>query len=573
MLFIIVNFISLLGTKSFTENCPPGFVPRTLAHSIASSLILNTNDIQRGTPLCIDSHNKDEKNKNGTGASFFRGWHDGKTLPVPEDAFLGDLKQKNQVKQERQGNEQSKKKPLAGFFEIKSSLSSQAPGGESLIPNACTLKNEIPSPKNESQLADNNLNEESQNDEGLEDPGEDRLFNPSSNLSTDPSGLIRSTASDSEKAARELSHQELLNSILSARKALYDAIQDDDKTTSEPYRKLPFTALGDFLIRAKENLEDLSQILSHTKGGIDSSEKLRFGNLAELARDKSLLGLGAFQGEMNRQSLIGATSALNGLLAPPEANPLARTPELSEIFGNPGSILNSENLVNRLVLFNGLSPRDKAELLKRIKLSETMDLTLEDGKKRKINLLHNGYYLGGGTTGTDCSQLASSALPVEIRKGRFTTLDLRAMWIYRRKGVLPIPPKYKKERAEFVKKTSQAFIPINVYENEKLSAGDLLVYRLPWETTGHVFIVRTYDPKSLSAEVLEASQSAGTIRERTFALSTDPLNEPTRILRSGLFGLRLKPLSNKVCQYKGDSRSISGSATRSVTRSITRSVK
>ncbi|MBI3535839.1 MAG: hypothetical protein HY072_10195 [Deltaproteobacteria bacterium] len=531
-----------------SQNCPSGYNARTLTHSIASNLLTNTSDIQRGTRVCVDQKNIDHKKQNGLGQTFLRGWYDGKTVPMPENAFLGETKNELSALQPESEISITNMLPKDNrFFGLKSSTFPKVSAGEFHLPNSCVLNQRDQHEQEETEQAENSLEE---NFMDQKNTNEDRIFDPETNPQTDPNGLMRATADDSEKAARNIAQQDLFQSILAARKAVYEAIEEDDQNVSEPYRQIPFSALGKFLEQSKAGLNDLAQSLDQTKEGIESSEKFRFASLTQLAQEKTLLSLGAFQKEINQQSYLGATMAFKELFSPPSGNPLSRTPELSEIFNNP-SLLKSENLVNRLILFHGLPKQEQDLLLKKLKLVEFLDLVLENGTKKKISLLHNGYFLGGGLTGTDCSLLASSALPVEMRKGKFTSLDFRAMWIYRRKGVLPMPPRYKKDRAELIKKVSKAFVPINVYAGEKPMVGDLLVYRLPWETSGHVFVVKSYDPKFLTAEVIEASQSAGTIRERVFALSTDPIEEKNRIIRAGLFNLRLKPKSNQVCQYHG----------------------
>ena len=103
----------------------------------------------------------------------------------------------------------------------------------------------------------------------------------------------------------------------------------------------------------------------------------------------------------------------------------------------------------------------------------------------------------------------SSALPADVRKGRFTTLDFHAMWVYRRYGTLPKPPIYTKERSELVTETAMAFSALNLYQGDAPGPGDLIVFRSPLEEIGHVFVVRNYDGRTRVVRVIEAAARTG----------------------------------------------------------------
>ena len=124
------------------------------------------------------------------------------------------------------------------------------------------------------------------------------------------------------------------------------------------------------------------------------------------------------------------------------------------------------------------------------------------------------------------------------------------MWIYAKTQRFPNPPRYSADRAQLVKDTATAFMPIDIYAGEPLAVGDLLVYRYITDPIGHVVIVRTYDSRNQRAEIIEAAQSAGTVRERTLELSVDPINLRQRAFIPGLWDLRLKPVSNHACSYR-----------------------
>src|SRR5690606_23601173 len=137
--------------------------------------------------------------------------------------------------------------------------------------------------------------------------------------------------------------------------------------------------------------------------------------------------------EEQRRALAGVNSPFAGLLGP-QPNALARTGALAAIFGNGKRAAfpaTNDGLVNRLVMFNGLAPGKKLALEKKLKMLEQTRLTLPNGDVRIIPILHNGYILGGGRTGLDCSSFVSAVLPPEVRKGAFTTLDFRQMWYFR----------------------------------------------------------------------------------------------------------------------------------------------
>ena len=117
-------------------------------------------------------------------------------------------------------------------------------------------------------------------------------------------------------------------------------------------------------------------------------------------------------------------------------------------------------------------------------------------------------------------------------------------------GVFPSPPNYAPARAKLVKETSSAFTAIDIYSGERLGVGDILVYRPIHEPIGHVFIVKNINPVNMVTEVVEAAQSAGTIREREFPLSITPPNAPRRVLRPGIMALRLCLTDNPACSYR-----------------------
>ncbi len=365
---------------------------------------------------------------------------------------------------------------------------------------------------------------------------------------------VLGSAVDTANNARGL---EIVESAIRARNEVNGAILHDQTTLVKAYNDVPNEAIPSYLHRAKEALNDALSAFDNTKSSeLDRSEQIRFRNAFLNARDKVDFGLNEIQAEQERQRLADANSPFSGLLSGGAAmtgfespNPLARSQGLAEIFGAKLPVQNvatADNLVNRLILFNGLPPQQQALTLRNIQFAEKFKFD-----QKSVVILHNGYIFGGKGKATDCSKLASSVLPADVRKGRLTTLDMVTIWKYRHTGVFPFLPKYNPtSRIEFIKQMSSAYLAIDLRAKEPLWPGDFLIYALDNDPARHVFIVRSFNPKTLQSEVIEASQSAGTVRERSFNLSLDPIDAPRRFLRVGLYALRLRDTDNRACSFK-----------------------
>lgn len=373
-------------------------------------------------------------------------------------------------------------------------------------------------------------------------------------------GSVLEAAIGAGQIAEAAQGLELVDAGRSIRELVEKTARDDQETVSAPYRSMPLEAMQSALERASTALARSAEALGNAVGGFDSSESQRFRLSFLNASDKAAAGAEAIKEDRERNTSLSSQSPFGGLLGPggrgaPGENPLSRTPLLRDLFGGPASddyqksATSNEGLVNRMILYGGLSDQERARAGARMKFLEKPTLTLRDGRKETIAIPHNGYLFGAGKTGIDCSSFVSSLLPSEVGKTRYTTLDFLTMWSYRRTGVFPKPPTYAPGQAERVRRAADAFIPVNFYEGDRPAIGDLLVYRVPWETAGHVFLVRGFNPTTLNVEVMEAAQSAGTVRERDFSLSTSPLTASKRVVRAGIFGLRLKPVDNSVCRY------------------------
>jgi hypothetical protein len=380
-----------------------------------------------------------------------------------------------------------------------------------------------------------------------------------------PRNLIAtlSNATSISESARGI---ELVQAASAARDSVVMAANQDQGVLSSNYENLPLASFGERLSRARNQMENFARSLeAATDGSMDRGERARFRNLLFNAAGKAEAGIAAIGEEQARKQAFDDSSPFGSLfarsLAPsdklkalgqflgvePNRTP-AQTGGVADALSAPAASSN-EGLMNRLLLLNGLPLAERAAAFRNMKLANTVTLQLPDGGRREIPLLHNGYIFGGDGSATDCSSFVSSILPTDIRKGRFTTLDFRTMWVYLRTESFPALPRYKPERAKLVRQVADGFRPINLHLGDRLAIGDLLVYRMPDVADGHVFIVKSYNHATLTAEVIEASQSAGTIRDRTFNLSVDHPDDPDRAIRPGIFALRLKPVNNTACSY------------------------
>jgi hypothetical protein len=355
----------------------------------------------------------------------------------------------------------------------------------------------------------------------------------------------------------------LTETAYAARQAVLKAAGDDQRALSNTYRNIPVEELGGYMQRAQNALSDTINVLSQAKGGLDPGENARFLNYHQNALDKSMLALDALKDDQERANSFGSQSPFAGFAGIADAHPLARSAALSEIFGAKMPTRNAttpDALVDRLLMFNGLPAPMQAAALANLRLAEQTRFTMPNGKTQTLAILHNGYIFGGGATALDCSSFVSSILPADARKGRFTTLDFRTIWMYRRNGKFPTQPQYTPTRAKEIRGVAEGFLAVDPALGENAKTGDLLVYRLLEETAGHIFIIRSYNPVTMVAEVIEAAQSAGTLREREFPLSADPLDAPQRFVKPGLMVLRLRPTNNGACSYKDHAKNPRGGA-------------
>lgn len=345
---------------------------------------------------------------------------------------------------------------------------------------------------------------------------------------SDPGNTIVSTALDSENLAATAQGAETVSAAARASRNAAQAAAEDQRTLSEAYRRMSPQEIGESMDRAYQSLIESSQLLS---------ELPYFRNLALNARDKAALAIESLRRRAPSASAFDQAFGSSGQQHDPQTD---------------------EGLVDRIVMLNGLKDPDKEKTFQKLKLSKEVELKAGKGGTKKVALLHNGPNGHQGSAAADqgsieCSEFVSSLLPAASRKTGFNSLDLRAMWIYRRTGSLPDPPNYLPSRASAVKKAADAFFPVDVYGGAGLRPGDLLVHRLPSDADGRVLLIKSYNPATRRAEVLESSPETGVLHEREFSLSSSNIGDPARELRPGLAALRLKPVSNAACRY-GDSR-------------------
>lgn len=359
-----------------------------------------------------------------------------------------------------------------------------------------------------------------------------------------------------------LPSRRLLDAAIAAKRETENQNRDDQSLVSKSYEQLSQTKFSDSLTRAMDRLTGAIDTMRLTRTGMSPGDLTRFQNLFSNARDQTQSALSVLAQEQTEESL-NQIAAFKGFLDPTKANPLGRTQGLQEIFGKtplldrPGS---QEALLQRLIMYEGLPDQEKDEIRKRLNFIETPELELSNGSKVKLEYLHNGYVWGGGKTGQDCSQLASSTLPDGLNRSNFTSLEFYMMWKLIRQNKLPNPPELTSSREQLVRKASAGFQAINIYQRQKLLPGDILTFRIPSSPGGHVFIVRSFDAKTGLVKVIEAAQSAGTVRERDYSLYVTYRGQ--KFIKPGFTALRMKSEDNTLCTIataqKSSDKSIRG---------------
>ncbi len=326
--------------------------------------------------------------------------------------------------------------------------------------------------------------------------------------------------------------------------------------------KLP-SVFAEAETRLMDTAKKLRQVKPNVQNGMDSGDLVpqitAYDNAIEKVRQTKAFVIDALKNPAvaltNLEKFLGFQKP-KGTGGKPVMEAEAARSIASTLFENggvdaKGNLLpptnNASEQVNKIAGLNLLPPEEQKLIISKLKLAEKKTVTLNTGESISMLLLHAGYILGGGKSAVDCSSFVSMVMPNNFSNARLTTLDLLAIWKYRTDGFFPKPPIYDPVRAKFVESLARAFIPINPYfEDATLLPGDLLLYRIPGVAIGHVLVVESYDQRRWVAQVIEAAQSAGTIRRRDYFLSQHPKK---RVIRPGLLVLRMKPYDNSSCRY------------------------
>lgn len=329
---------------------------------------------------------------------------------------------------------------------------------------------------------------------------------------------------------------------------------DDTRAVAAALQDLSLKEVPVYLGRAKDSLNTTLGALERAEqvAGLPEMEQKRFRNVIQNARDKTDAALQVFEEEKLAADNFAQQSPLKSLFQQtPLMNPFAKTESLAEIFSqtfdpkkkdDPGASTN-DGLVDRTAMLHSLPKEEREKLQQSLNNIEIPKAKLPDGKTVDIPLVHNGYFFGGGETGTDCSKFVTEALPPELRKLRYTTLDFRMIWELSYNGAMPRPPIYELEREKTLRQIARSFQGLHLARGDTLRSGDLLVFRPLALNAGHVFLVKESYPKRGEVLVLEASQSAGTLRQRVFKLRM-----PDGLIKPGFFGLRLKGQETAQCR-------------------------
>lgn len=352
---------------------------------------------------------------------------------------------------------------------------------------------------------------------------------------------------------------EFVETALNRKREIEQAAQQDSDTLTSAFDRVSLAEAPQALERAKNYLRDTAAKLETAQSGMFPGELARFRNLYLNAADKADAASSILQDHARTQ----VPETLKLPFNPFDLQTLgkAKTPEirdLSELLGGatagdalhrPGST-SEDALINRMVMFGGLKNSARQDAQKNLGLIYVPELTLAGGKKEEIPILHNGYILGANSkTALDCSSFVSEMLSPRSRGMRLTTLDFLQMWRFQKTGQFIKPPRYAPDREDQVRDLARSFIPIDIYKGERLASGDFLIYRQPSDPIGHIVLVKKYDPKLDRVTMIDAAQSAGTIRERELQLSLTN-RQGQRMVRAGFIALRMKANNNTACQYK-----------------------
>lgn len=373
---------------------------------------------------------------------------------------------------------------------------------------------------------------------------------------------------DSIRITENARGTELIDAAMARRREILSTAQRDQEILTEAYTDTRLTDYPTMLKQASRQLNETVAKLDRVQNGLPSGENARFRNIYMNAADKAAYAADIIEEEKAKADLPMMKLPLNIFNPPVGALPKLseKLEEVVSLFrpaklggGNAGSAtspvspvspVSEEALTNRAVMFHGLAPARQAAIAPQLGMLYQPKLQLAGGGTISLPLLHNGYILGANeTNAVDCSSFVGSLLEVDDRKTRFTTLDFVQMWKYKRQGKFMTPPHYPRERAGLIKKVAESFIPVDIYRGEALATGDIIVHRDPKEVIGHVALVKKYDPHRDEIQFIDASQTAGTVRERNLVLSQRDPRTQRRMVRPGFVALRLKASNPTACKY------------------------
>ncbi len=352
---------------------------------------------------------------------------------------------------------------------------------------------------------------------------------------------------------------EFVETALTRKRELETTAQNDSDSLTQNFSGISLAEGPQTLDRAKNYLRETAAKLESAQSGMFPGELARFRNLYLNAADKADAASSILQDHARTQ----VPETLKLPFNPFDLQNLgkSKTPELRDLTqllggATAGNLIHrpsptsEDALINRMVMFGGLKDSARKAAQKSLGLIYVPELTLASGKKEEIAILHNGYILGGNSkTALDCSSFVSEMLSPRSRGMRLTTLDFLQMWRFQRTGQFVKPPRYERSREEQVRNLARSFVPIDIYKGERLASGDFLIYRQPSDPIGHIVLVKKYDPNLDRVTMIDAAQSAGTIRERELDMSRRD-TQGRRLVRAGFIALRMKANDNTACKYK-----------------------
>jgi len=217
--------------------------------------------------------------------------------------------------------------------------------------------------------------------------------------------------------------------------------------------------------------------------------------------------------------------------------------KLQDLLGSGAPVESQDARISRVLLYFGLPDAERKKMLK--------DLGLSSDKLLRAHAFGQDAEM----LPMDCATLLNAVVSPATRREGLSTMDLRGIWHFLQEGILPDPPRWTKERAAFLKKAADAFQAFHLSIQNQPKAGDLLVFWPKMAIKGDAFLVREYDPQRMIAKVVHNERELPLAIERFDAADpNDPFAKPSRYIRPGFLGLRLKATDNAFCHYRDGKR-------------------